>query len=981
MDNKIDYSWLQISDLHIFDGTDWNIMSEAYKKILDKVNIGFVIVTGDLHQYAQDYNKSHEFLCKLSEMLKLDRKNFFIVPGNHDSYTCNDKEAYTFFIENNVEKQQDCYRNYFIKGKLVDCFLEYNKFISAFYNGIVPIQYEEPEQVVVKNWKNKLNIIHINTAINCNGNNSLKQIVDIYKLSNLYTALNNNCPSIIIAHHPIDLLHDSHKTTVIRYISDWRVSAYLCGDVHKEMIFHINTFLNSNSSIPCIVCGKSSCDNQDVYSDFGCIIYSKYKNSSRVDVAPYVWNTQAKRFDQYMGFNTDNGRYSFDLISPNHVKDVDSTEMLNKVDESDNIPNETIWLPDAESATGKQTRFSNFTHTKIVNSFINSESGYWGLSAVKGIGKTFVLQIKRTKSTQQKLCLPVGITPSQNNGWGTDSIDINDGEYIVNLKTFNNMVLLWKYSIITYTINQLINYENNSTEINSVIDELKKLLLEYKKDKKVFQQTYDYCTNPNYSCLDKFIKSVLLDGKWMTYVKNDVVTLSLFQKKIEIILQSINKTSVVILIDKVDQALRQTSAEPPASCEECKKANVVNECNYYEKNLDFCTRDTTLCKNLCCFGCEKYGSKYSDRNYRIHDADNVKYKHVNIWQYFQLALIKAAFDVKNDFKGIIEIYFTIRQEAYACEANLLGENNQKIVKIVQELWYSKEEQRAIFYDCIRHQNPKLLLYPELLSNENQIEEAFLGVKGLCHPYAKNLSESVFDSIYRHSFDRTRDIQKYGEMLTNHLEDIKMCDTALSRAEKVKELIEDMAADLAFKMNTANMSANECYYLEKMDLLPNFWSDPDNFKKLILCFKKNLMMCKEVRMICKKFNQISSCIKNCEKCVAAHHPFSMLYKLGMLGQIRNTENRNNEITQKFLHSKDISYITRNNFININENAIYILHPALTKSIEHLNHNIKHFKGFILGKEIKVPKPMVDSLLNDFRKMNVKEFDDKYFYSKL
>lgn len=63
------------------------------------------------------------------------------------------------------------------------------------------------------------------------------------------------------------------------------------------------------------------------------------------------------------------------------------------------------------------------------------------------------------------------------------------------------------------------------------------------------------------------------------------------------------------------------------------------------------------------------------------------------------------------------------------------------------------------------------------------------------------------------------------------------------------------------------------------------------------------------------------------------------------------------------------------------TLYILHPALTKSIEHLNHNIKHFKGFILGKEIKVPKSMVDSLLDDFHKMNVKEFDDKYFYSKL
>jgi len=179
MNEEIEYSWLQISDLHIFDGTDWNIMQEAYKKIIKNINIGFVLVTGDLHQYRDNYDKTKEFLNNLINMLGIGKENIYIVPGNHDSYQCDDKEVYTYYIENQVDKRQDCYRKYFVKGKLVDCFSDYNNFIKDFYKDVTFQQYNEPEQVSVKNWNNKLNIIHINTAINCNGNNKLKQIVDL----------------------------------------------------------------------------------------------------------------------------------------------------------------------------------------------------------------------------------------------------------------------------------------------------------------------------------------------------------------------------------------------------------------------------------------------------------------------------------------------------------------------------------------------------------------------------------------------------------------------------------------------------------------------------------------------------------------------------------------------------------------------------------------------------------------------------------
>ena len=115
------------------------------------------------------------------------------------------------------------------------------------------------------------------------------------------------------------------------------------------------------------------------------------------------------------------------------------------------------------------------------------------------------------------------------------------------------------------------------------------------------------------------------------------------------------------------------------------------------------------------------------------------------------------------------------------------------------------------------------------------EKAFVGVNKLCHPYAKHLAESVFESIYRHSFDRARDIQEYGQMLTDNIEEICKYDTFLGRGEKVKELIEKKAAEMAFVDGCEDGSKNSSYYVEKRILLPNFWAESDNFKRFILMF--------------------------------------------------------------------------------------------------------------------------------------------------
>lgn len=130
------------------------------------------------------------------------------------------------------------------------------------------------------------------------------------------------------------------------------------------------------------------------------------------------------------------------------------------------------------------------------------------------------------------------------------------------------------------------------------------------------------------------------------------------------------------------------------------------------------------------------------------------------------------------------------------------------------------------------------------------EEAFVGVKTLCHPYNLALSESVFDSIFRHSFDRAHDIQEYGRVLTEHMPEIKKIATVLGRGEKVKELIEETAAELAFNNDPSLASGNVCYYYEKISMLPNFWAQTNNFKRLLSLFDRNLMFIRDVHDVCK-----------------------------------------------------------------------------------------------------------------------------------
>lgn len=968
---KIEYGWLQISDLHIFDNTEWKMMEEAYGNLEYKQYVKFILITGDLHNFGENYNRAKIFLEKLLQLFDLRKKDLFIIPGNHDAANCSGKMAYTYFIENEIERDQDCYREYFVEGKLVDCFNEYNMFIQDFYGNDDNCPYENPEQVNVRNWNGKINIIHLNTAINCNGDNTLKQIVDIYNLSNLGSQL-KNCPSIVIGHHPLEMIHTSHEKYLVRYMTDWKVSAYMCGDLHKENKRSIELF--SGNYIPEFICGKASPEMKDSYSDLGCILYLKPAGINKVKVLPYKWNSDKKRFDYYNGFDIDSGTFEFDLIYPQF------RTFSEKRKEITGIRGESIWLPDAEIATGSQARFDTFTSTKIVTEYLNNDANLWGICAVKGVGKTFVLQIKRAQMSNKKICLPIGIKPSASNNWATDTVLFQSTKSLASLKNFNNVILFWKYSIIVYVINQLINRLKDlyGEDIEEVY-ELKRMIEEWNRNGKICKDTYQRCMDETYNNLYAIVKNIITDADWVKAADSELDYLCLVKHKISKLLSKTKKISVALYIDKVDQSIQEVNAEPPVDCAICEKSKFTTICENPNKSQKYCLDKSTLCKSQCCYGCETYIVP-PNMSLRVHSSENGKYRHINIWQYLQLGLLVAVSQIRTDFEGKIEVNYTIRKEALACEENLLGQHSQKILNTYFELYYSKDEQEKIFCQCIKNQDPKYLFDASLAGIDGREAEAFVGVSTLCHPYNLALSETVFESIYRHSFDRARDIQMYGAVLTAHLDEIRKISTVLGRGEKVKELIEETAAELAFNNDPSFASGNTCYYFEKMSLLPNFWAQTNNFKRLMSMIEKNLMFVRDIREICKKFNGIKICKKMCKTCPAIHHPFSMLYKLGMLGVISINSSREGDVEQQFLHSKKVTYITGNDLLNVNDECIYILHPALTKSIDKLQgKKIMHFNAFILGKGMKVPQDKLQNLVLDYKKLKKIEFENKY-YSK-
>lgn len=641
-----------------------------------------------------------------------------------------------------------------------------------------------------------------------------------------------------------------------------------------------------------------------------------------------------------------------------------------------------IWLPDAEYAIGEQTRFNNYTSTDAVRSVIRSDSQYWGIASVKGIGKTFVLQIKRVHSSKECFCIPIVSEPGPSNNWATETFVLDDINRFYNID-FSGIVLLWKYAIVCRIINSILYYMSHNS-----MDQLYNEAIKYiDKIKDLDPYTRNYITDNAYNNVGRIINNTIMQNGWIDYIVESYTKISTVCSYLSsVILNTTQKNAIVIFLDKLDQALIQPTCEPALEdCNKCNKQHGVEECNNPLKSDEYCkSNGPNRCyekKMKCCYGCEKFNSNYSDSRMRVYELLNdTKLSHINYWNYLQLSLVDAVYQIKSEYSGQIRVYYTIRQEALDCGENILHEQKKKFSNLLKSLWYTRSEQEKIFYDCISFESSKYL-FSSSAKKANRLDYAFVGVESLCHPYVKGAKETLFDSIYRHSFDRTRDIQEYGKALSSIVKELKNIEEERLREEKVKKTIEKTAAILMIGDENTSNSLNESYYSEKMDIMPRYWADKDHFISFIMMIDRNLLFSDEIIRICKTVNNCDQCNSNSCKCKeigCIHHPFSMLYRLGLLGLLTINENNDDDEEQNFLHAKKITYFHEKDELCLDDKTCYIIHPALTKGIELINRgNIKHFNGFILGKGLLVSKEKIRKLFADKAELSKNNFDSLYY----
>lgn len=100
---------------------------------------------------------------------------------------------------------------------------------------------------------------------------------------------------------------------------------------------------------------------------------------------------------------------------------------------------------------------------------------------------------------------------------------------------------------------------------------------------------------------------------------------------------------------------------------------------------------------------------------------------------------------------------------------------------------------------------------------------------------------------------------------------------------------------------------------------------------------------------------------------------------MLGKI-NILSGYTDVSQEFCEAKDVTYISSREIENLNDHMIYVLHPALTKSIDTIYQPLMHFGGFIIGKDQRVNRKLIEELKICYESEDIKAYEKKYFFTK-
>lgn len=349
-------SILHISDLHIIKGPEWNnmraaLLKEAKEKVGDRPKgEKLLIITGDLHNYSdENYESAENFLRQLVSAMAIDLDtDVFVIPGNHD--VGNPSTLSTHLgAEGDWEMKQSAAidgikggKSEFIEWRL-QSFIPYCKFVQAI--GIYPIDSENrPAKVHVRNWREKLNILHLNTALVSDGTSHTDQMADTDTATGEDVwefHFKNTVPSLVLGHNNFFDLNQGQQNELTAMFDHKNIRAYLCGDSHKretdrnKQMIRLKAGLSSVPEIPNIVCMKGAADKDDNYSEFGFYWHDWDEETDLVTLMARYWKRDEDQSefvpygnDDYYCMRRENGSTSAPLTTTDMALTNNTSQIL-----------------------------------------------------------------------------------------------------------------------------------------------------------------------------------------------------------------------------------------------------------------------------------------------------------------------------------------------------------------------------------------------------------------------------------------------------------------------------------------------------------------------------------------------------------------------------------------------------------------------------------------------------------------------------
>ena len=257
-------SWLHMSDLHINSNSYFdqdlihNALFSDLEAQLNKYNIelSFIFFTGDVASSAskEDYELANVFFNHLSERLRFNKNNLFIVPGNHDV----NRYKVSKILDDNRrqlgtrEEIQQVLKNRKILENYLSRFDNYSDFISDLYGNrfvMSPENYFFSETRKINGIE--FGIIGLNSAWSSyGGRHDCNNIyISEMQLTKAIENVKQSSVKIVLLHHPLSWLYEEDKVDIENLLYQ-HCHIILHGHLHRPDFQIVNSIKGQQVIIP-----------------------------------------------------------------------------------------------------------------------------------------------------------------------------------------------------------------------------------------------------------------------------------------------------------------------------------------------------------------------------------------------------------------------------------------------------------------------------------------------------------------------------------------------------------------------------------------------------------------------------------------------------------------------------------------------------------------------------------------------------------